>query len=342
MADQGPPAATGAPPWTSWARSIVNGAVGDYLHARQNGLGIAMALYHHDRPLPLHREAILQAHPQPTARLCVLVHGLGCNEGVWTYQDPARPAGETSYGAALQADFGYTPFFVRYNSGLAIAENGRQLAALLADLVDAFPLPVAELILIGHSMGGLVIRHACHDAAQHQAPWVAHVRQVFYLGSPHDGAPLALLSHIAAEVLTAVPNPITKLIGDIFNLRSQGIKDLRAAPLIDAHSHAHAAAAGEVAPQQVVPWLMTAQHYLAVGALGDDPQHLATILLGDGLVLVPRLPATPPDGEGPDPILPEQIACFPRTGHLRLARDPAVYEQIRRWCAGEEGVADGV
>ncbi len=338
MADQPPPALPGATPWTSWAQSIVNGAVGDYLHARQNGLGIAMALYHHHRPLPLQREAILQAHPQPTTRLCVLVHGLGCNEGVWTYQDPARPAGETSYGAALQADLGYTPLFVRYNSGLAIAENGRQLAALLAHLVEAYPLPVDELILIGHSMGGLVIRYACHYAAQHQAPWVGHVRQVFYLGSPHDGAPLALLSHITAEVLTAVPNPITRLIGDIFNLRSQGIKDLRAAPLVDAHGHP---ATEEPVPQQVVPWLMTAQHYLIVGALGDDPQHLASILLGDGLVLVPRMPTTPPDGAGPDPILREQIACFPRTGHLRLARDPAVYQQIRRWCAGEEGVASG-
>ncbi|NWF80753.1 MAG: alpha/beta hydrolase [Chloroflexi bacterium] len=338
MADQPPPAPPGATSWTSWAQSIVNGAVGDYLHARQNGLGIAMAFYHHDRPLPLQREAILQAHPHPTTRLCVLVHGLGCNEDVWTYPDPARPAGETSYGAALQADLGYTPLFVRYNSGLAIAENGRQLATLLADLVEAYPLPVDELILIGHSMGGLVIRYACHDAAQHQAPWVGHVRQVFYLGSPHDGAPLALLSHIAAEVLTAVPNPITRLIGDIFNLRSQGIKDLRAAPLVDAHGH-HPAE--EPVPQQVVPWLMTAQHYLVVGTLGDDPQHLASILLGDGLVLVPRMPTTPPDGTGPDPILPDQIVCFPRTGHLRLARDPAVYQQIRRWCAGAEGVLDG-
>jgi len=333
-----PPAASGVTPWTSWAQSIVNGAVGDYLHARQNGLGITMALYHHDRPLPLHPQAILEAYPHPTTRLCVLVHGLGCNEGIWTYRDPARPTEATSYGAALQADPGYTPLFVRYNSGLAIAENGRQLAALLAALVEAYPLPVTEIILIGHSMGGLVIRCACHYAAQHQAPWVGQVRRVFYLGSPHDGAPLALLSHIAAEVLVAVPNPITKLIGDIFNLRSQGIKDLRGAPLVDAHGHPDAEAP---APQQVAPWLMTARHYLIVGALGDDPQHLATILLGDGLVLAPRMPTTPPDGVGPDPIVRERIACFPRTDHLRLARDPAVCQQIRRWCADEEGVPDG-
>ncbi len=338
MADQRPSASSGATSWTSWARSIVNGAVGDYLHARQNGLGISMALYHHDRPLPLHPEAILQAYPHPTARLCVLVHGLGCNEGIWIYQDPDQPAGMTSYGAALQAALGYTPLFVRYNSGLAIAENGRQFAALLAALVEVYPLPVAEIVLIGHSMGGLVIRHACHYAAQHQASWVGRVRRVFYLGSPHDGAPLALLGDIAAGVLVAVPNPITKLIGDIFNLRSQGIKDLRGAPLVDAHGHP---AAEEQVARRVVPWLMTARHYLIVGALGDDPQHLATILLGDGLVLAPRMPTMPPDGAGLDPILPEHIACFPRTDHLRLARDPAVRRQIHLWCTDEEGVTDG-
>lgn len=316
-----------ATPWSAWAQSIINGAVGDHLHASQNGLGIAMALYAGNRPLPLTREALLRAHPRPTTKLCVLVHGLACNEGSWAYPDPAYPERDTSYGAGLAADLGYTPLFVRYNTGLAIGRNGAHLADLLAALLAAYPLPVDELLLIGHSMGGLVIRHACHLGSRRADAWVGRVRQVFYLGSPHDGAPLALLGDIATQVLHAVPNPITRLIGDIFNLRSQGVKDLRAAPLLDAADHPHAA------PPQTVPWLTSAQHYLVVGTLTEDPQHLVATLLGDGLVLVPFIPATPPGGEAPYPILRDHVACFSRTDHMQLARDPAVYRQIRTWCA---------
>lgn len=319
-----------ATPWTTWALSIINGAVGDYLHAAQNGLGIDMALYVGNRPLPMTREAILRAHPRPTARLCVLVHGLGCNEGSWAYCDPDDPEREISYGAGLAADLDYTPLFVRYNTGLPIVRNGQHLADLLTALMAAYPLPVDELRLIGHSMGGLVIRHACQLGSQRHDPWVDRVRQIFYLGSPHDGAPLALLGEIATQVLYAVPNPITNLIGDIFNLRSQGVKDLCAAPLLET------AGAQGAPPRQPVPWLTSAQHYLVVGTLTEDPQHLVALLFGDGLVPAPAIPQTPTDGAMRYPVPADRIACFTRTDHLQLARDPAVYQQIRRWCAAYE------
>lgn len=328
MPDQ-PAAPDCATPWTTWVRSIVNGAVGDYLQARQNGLEIDMALYARNRPLPLTRAALLEAHPRPTARLCVFIHGLGCNEGSWAYRDPSAPGRWTSYGAELAADLGFTPLFVRYNTGLALARNGQSLADLLNALLAAYPLPVSDLILIGHSMGGLVIRHACHIGAQRHDPWVGLVRQAFYLGSPHDGAPLALLSDVATRVLHTVPNPITRLIGDVFDLRSQGIKDLRSPPFIEDPGH-HAA------PRQTVPWLTSAQHYLVVATLTEDPKHLVAILLGDGLVLVPSIPETPPDGTAPYPMTRDHVACFSRMDHLQLTRDPAVYARIRAWCAGYE------
>ena len=55
-----------------------------------------------------------------------------------------------------------------------------------------------EILLVGHSMGGLVIRSACHYGSEDGAPWVRHVRHVFYLGSPHLGAPLARVAGLAA------------------------------------------------------------------------------------------------------------------------------------------------
>src|SRR5262245_4977469 len=104
-------------------------------------------------------EAIVAACPAPTPRLAVLVHGLMTTEVVWR-----MPDGE-DYGSLLARDLGYTPFYVRFNSGLHISENGEALDALLEQLVGAYPQPVEEIALIGHSMGGLVIRSACHAAS---------------------------------------------------------------------------------------------------------------------------------------------------------------------------------
>jgi pimeloyl-ACP methyl ester carboxylesterase len=284
--------------------SIVNGCFGDYLSQRDNGLAIDMAFYQHSRPLPLTPEALRAALPAPTGKLCVLLHGLCCHEGSWDYPDnPAR-----SYGSALQADLGFTPLFLRYNTGLPIPYNGKALDTLLEQLLAAYPLPVEELVLLGHSMGGLVLRGACHFGAERGAAWVGKVSRVFYIGTPHEGAALEQVGHLVNSILHAVPNPITHLLGDVAKQRSQGIKDLRHGTVLDG-------AAGIAA----VPWLASAQHYMIAGTVTDDPEHLAAKLFGDGLVQPPQAG--------------ENVRLFPGIDHMQLAHDDAVYKQIKTWCA---------
>ncbi len=58
-----------------------------------------------------------------------------------------------------------TPVYLRYNTGLPVGRNGADLAWLLDDLVAAWPVPVRSIALVGHSMGGLVVRAAFHAAA---------------------------------------------------------------------------------------------------------------------------------------------------------------------------------
>jgi pimeloyl-ACP methyl ester carboxylesterase len=318
------------PMWTEWGISVLNGIIGDYLRERRNALAIEMAFYHHNRPLPLNAESLLIAHPNPTAKLCVLLHGLGCNEGIWAFRDTAQCYPDTSYGTLLQQELGYTPFYVRYNTGLSILENGKALAALLDGLLARYPVSVEDIVLIGHSMGGLVLRSACHHGTQRQHAWVNKIRQAFYLGTPHDGADLERLGHVAVTVLQAVPNPVTRLIGTILNLRSRGVKDLQFGYRIDENWLDDFPDAGWHNQRKVVPWLANAHHYLIVGTLTEDPRHPATRLLGDALV---KLPCT--QGEGSTPLPEENIKLFPRIHHLRLAHDPSVYQQIRWWCKGE-------
>src|SRR5207247_2473733 len=128
-------------------------------------------------------------------RVVVFLHGLMETEFAWSL------GGAETYGARLGRDLGCTPVFVRYNSGRHVSENGRSLDELLEALVAAWPVEVAELALVGHSMGGLVARSAGHQAGERRAEWVDRVRHVVSLGTPHMGAPLAQAVHYASAAL---------------------------------------------------------------------------------------------------------------------------------------------
>jgi triacylglycerol lipase len=200
---------------------VLNGAVGDYLHRTGNGLATQMTLVQNDKPIQTSREALLAAYPQATARIALFVHGLMSTESVWN-----MPESQT-YGSLLASDLGFTPVFVRYNSGLHISDNGESLDALLEKFLDEYPVPIEEILLIGHSMGGLVLRSATHVASEKGRRWLSLVRRAFYLGTPHLGAPLERFGNVVTWTLQKVGNPYTKLIADIINVRSSGVKDLR-------------------------------------------------------------------------------------------------------------------
>jgi len=122
-------------------------------------------------------------------------------------------------------ELAFTPLYVRYNTGLHISANGRALAQLLGDVVAAWPTGVEEIVLVGHSMGGLVARSACHYAEVDGHRWTDSVRHVFCLGSPHLGADLEKGTNAVAWAFGRLPE--TRAFSTILNARSVGIKDLR-------------------------------------------------------------------------------------------------------------------
>lgn len=305
--------------WPERGASILNGMFGDYLQRRGNDLAITMSFHHRGRPLALHETSLRAAHPVLSPKLCILVHGYCCNESVWAFPASADQE-EGSYGERLQRDGAYTPFYLRYNTGLPIAESGGHLAKLLRALAAAYPLPIEEIVLIGHSMGGLVIRGACDPARAETGIWLKHVKRIVYIGTPHDGADLERFAHLTAGTLRAIPNHVTRLVGDILNLRSAGVKDLRQGkPLSDAGP---------------LPWLPLAHHYLLVGTLTKDPEHPVGRLFGDALVRVPRA-ESPMSAKVSVEVSSPQITVFPGVHHLRLAHDTTVYQRILEICTSE-------
>lgn len=208
--------------------ATLNGIWGDRLVRRRNPLAVEMGLRHEGRSLPLNAASLASALECPTGRVVVFVHGWSCTEAVWRYaamEHYGNPS--TTFGGLLRRDLGYTPLYVRYNTGRHVSENGRDLSQLLADLVEAYPVAIERMVLVGHSMGGLVVRSAAHYGDEAQATWVRALRHVFCLGSPHLGALLEQGTHLFTSLLGSVSTVVTQTSAGILNTRSNGIKDLR-------------------------------------------------------------------------------------------------------------------
>jgi triacylglycerol lipase len=311
------------------AIGALNGVIGDYLKRTGNGLATPMQLV--ARPgvtvAGLQPEQLAAALPEPSPRVVVLVHGLMSTEIVFR-----MPDGET-YGSLLARDLGVTPLYVRFNSGLHISENGEALDALLEELVQSYPVPIEELVLAGHSMGGLVVRSASHVASERDRRWLPLVKRAFYIGTPHLGAPLERFGNVIAWALGNVPNPVTRLIADIANLRSSGIKDLRYANLRREDWEGADADALLQNRRHPVPLLPHIRHHLVAGALSDDPR--LALLFGDAIVPVTsaRGLAAPHHRSALFP--QEHVRFLPGMDHLRLAHDERVYTSLRAWCEEE-------
>ena len=141
--------------------AALNGLVGDRLERSGSDLHQPASVRVERRAVALDAGSLRAAFPDATARLVVFLHGLMGNEFYWDWGG-AHP-GDT-YGARLASDLGCTPIYLRYNTGLHVSENGLSVAALLEELVQAWPVEVQEIALVGHSMGGLIARSACHQA----------------------------------------------------------------------------------------------------------------------------------------------------------------------------------
>ncbi len=311
------------------AIGVLNGAIGDYLERTGNGLATPMLFAHDGRPLALTAEGLGAAHRSFGPRIVVFVHGLMSTESVWELDDGS------TYGSRLAADLGVTSLFVRFNSGLHISENGEALDALLEALVVAAPSPMEELVLVGHSMGGLVIRSASHAGSLGARSWLALVKKAFYVGAPHLGAPLErfgnLLTWTLKKVGKTVREPITELIGDLIALRSSGVKDLRYGNLRREDWEGEDADALLQNRRHPVPLLPEIRHHLIAATLSADPR--LAMLFGDALVPVPSATGRA-EAIHRSPSFPrEHVRIVEGMDHLRLAHDLVVYAQIRDWCA---------
>ncbi len=266
----------------------VNGLLGDRLLADCNHLAVQLGPHHQRRVVGTDTALLAQAHPEPTGHVVVFVHGLGETEQAWWY----RHDGRGSHGEHL-ARLGATPVVLRYNTGRPVADNGRELAQLLGALRRTWPVPLERLDLVGHSMGGLVLRAACSRVEAQQ--WLPLVRTACYLGTPHLGAPLAQGAQRLASVLRWRPE--SRPWAQLMDARSAGIDDL-----VRAHR---------------LPLVPGVRHVAVAATLAADPGVWWAGFVGDGLVPVRSARHSLPEAH-----------VLPGTGHLALLTDPQVSQVL--------------
>jgi pimeloyl-ACP methyl ester carboxylesterase len=312
-------------PWLDALVAVLNGVVGDYLTTIGSPLAISMELRYGGAPLLLEPNALSNALPKATGKLLVLVHGSCLSDGQW------KQSGH-DHGEALARDLGYTPVYVRYNSGLHISTNGEALANLLEPLLGAWPTPIEDFVLLGHSMGGLVARAACRagEAAPHH--WRTQLRKLICLGTPHHGAPYERAGNWVDIALGI--SPYSAPLAKLGKIRSAGVTDLRYGYVVDDDwKDRDRFERGEAAT--LVPLPAGVDCYAIAGSFSDhqDPKPRS-----DGLV-----PVESALGQADDPT---RTLAFPRdhqaivghTGHLALLGAPDVYHRLRRWLSGDVGV----
>ena len=198
--------------------AALNGVMGDYLAATDNPLAISMRFRHKGKPLTLAREALAAAIPRLNRKLVVLAHGLCMNDLQWKRK-------RHGHGAALARDLGYTPVYLHYNSGLHVSTNGLAFDKLLEVLLEQWPVPWEDFVIIAHSMGGLLSRSAYHYATAAGHKWPRQLRKIIFLGTPHHGTPLERLANRVIGALDL--SPYTNALARLGKIRSAGITDLR-------------------------------------------------------------------------------------------------------------------
>jgi pimeloyl-ACP methyl ester carboxylesterase len=288
-------------------RSVLNGTHGDYLAASGSPLATRMAFCVDGTPLEAGE--LPSALEDATGRVCVFVHGMCMDDRAWRRAE--ADATGLNYGDKLRDALGFTPLYLRYNTGLPPADTGREMAERLEELLEACPGEVSEIVLVGHSMGGLVAHYACDAATTAGLQWIERASLVITLGAPFHGSPVAKVGHVANEALKAFRT--TRPLGEMAEARSVGVRELR-------HPHPVASSATDEAPAR----RSVRYRYLSGGLLASDAGTLGRIV-GDGLV---QRASAHPSG-----VAPGDTAHIAGAGHLALLNEPRVYAQIEAWIA---------
>jgi pimeloyl-ACP methyl ester carboxylesterase len=313
--------------------AALNGVMGDRLAESDNPLATTMTLRFKNEAL---NWGTMPDITRLTGKVLIVVHGLCMNDLQWTVQHEGE---SFNHAENLATKLGYTPIYVRYNTGLHTSQNGQTLSNQLELLSALWSVPLEEISVLVHSMGGLVTRSAVHAAQQGKRQWVKKLKNIVFLGTPHHGAPLEKAGNWV-DVLLGV-TPYSAPFKRLAELRSSGITDLRFGYVLDSdwqdQDHADRfkpKTQQEQTDREHLPLPNEADGvacFTVAATLASNRSLLADKLIGDGLV-----PLNSALGVHADPARnlafakSSQMVVY-RTNHMALLGNSEVAEQLEIW-----------
>ncbi|PZS29747.1 MAG: hypothetical protein DLM58_14965 [Pseudonocardiales bacterium] len=310
-----------------FALGALNGFWGDRLAEQRPALAPPMRIRAHGGQLRhLPANLVHDVADTATGRIIIFLHGLCESDVSWSFRAVKTWGDRTvTYGSLLRDERGWSPLYVSFNSGLHISANGHTLAEQLEAILAEWPVPVTDVTLVGHSMGGLIARSAAHQAAELGHSWVTSLRHLVGLGAPHHGAPLERVVNKGTHAMAKLPE--TRPFATWLNRRSVGIKDLRHGALIEADW------AGRDPEDHLdnctdVAFLPDVSYYAVSATLSRQPTSRLPFL---GDLLVDHASAI---GNGPQRKLAFEVERSLHVGgkhHFHLLGDPVIYRHLRDW-----------
>jgi pimeloyl-ACP methyl ester carboxylesterase len=263
--------------------AILHGFHGDKLAAAGSAVSYPMTLRRSGRDVPVTKAGLTAAYPDAKSTVVVFVHGFVGNEQIWKRRSDRDDHGRAlSYGRRLEADGDVSALWVRYNSGLRVSTNGRQLRDLMRKVKARWPVPVERIIFVGHSMGGLVA-HSALAQSDLDEPWTEVTTDTVTLGTPHHGTPLERTANTIATV--SAGHHATRWVSEIIRTRSDGIRDMRHGNLVDDDWRGHDPEDPEDRRTHARPHEQV-RHLAVVATVSRDPHSRWADYCGD--LVVPR------------------------------------------------------
>jgi pimeloyl-ACP methyl ester carboxylesterase len=284
---------------------------------------IVMAVRKDGADVPATGWQVAESFRGGSSHLVVFLHGLCESDESWNLGE--RASG-TTYSSRLLAETDGTPVMIRYNTGLHVSENGKHLDVLLQQLIEAWPVGVTRITLVGHSMGGLVARAATNHATASGQTWHHLVRDVVCLGTPHTGARLEKVAHVGSRMLRFLPE--SRPFSTILDSRSAGIIDLRHGYISRDEWEGQDLTAQWGLDRIAAAPLPHAEYHFVASTLGASKRHPLSSVLGD--LLVHFSSATGVGRTGPV-VEGARFEYVPSAHHFALLNHPQIADWLVEW-----------
>ena len=302
--------------------SVLNGVIGDYLEEKENPLKIEMQFRYRLKSILLDGNYLKETYPNVNGKILLMLHGSCMNDIQWTRK-------EHNHGNIIAKELNKTPIYLNYNSGRHISTNGKNLNNCLEELIKNWPVPIEELVIIAHSMGGLVARSALYYGGQEQKNWTKHLKKMVFLGTPHHGSHVERKGNYLDIILEAIP--YVKPFARLGKIRSAGVTDLRYGNLVDGDWQDNDRFERKTDQRQHIPLPKQIEFYSIAAVIGKKTTTVSAKILGDTLVDVNSALG---QHKNPDKSLlfkKENSWIVYENNHLDLLSNPKIIEKIKEW-----------